>query len=152
MRIVTRESTADGKLIKCFIYLFFLILFLSFSAFWNFRRHFPEIADSLYGSLDPATQRTLEKERDSIGTNGTNSMSVSLRGSNTSLNSVPSGVISMCAVYVYLYRLNVYVVYMFESNSTHFLNLEFCLSSIHPNRPVIQLKLSMFFVFLSFPS
>uniref|UniRef100_A0A8D8J863 CLIP-associating protein n=1 Tax=Culex pipiens TaxID=7175 RepID=A0A8D8J863_CULPI len=38
-------------------------------AFWNFRRHFPEIADSLYGSLDPATQRTLEKERDSIGTN-----------------------------------------------------------------------------------
>uniref|UniRef100_A0A8D8DXQ8 CLIP-associating protein n=2 Tax=Culex pipiens TaxID=7175 RepID=A0A8D8DXQ8_CULPI len=62
-------------------------------AFWNFRRHFPEIADSLYGSLDPATQRTLEKERDSIGTNGTNSMSVSLRGSNTSLNSVPSGVI-----------------------------------------------------------
>ncbi|XP_039448966.1 CLIP-associating protein isoform X7 [Culex pipiens pallens] len=63
-------------------------------AFWNFRRHFPEIADSLYGSLDPATQRTLEKERDSIGTNGTNSMSVSLRGSNTSLNSVPSGVIT----------------------------------------------------------
>uniref|UniRef100_A0A1Q3FXH6 Putative microtubule associated-protein orbit n=1 Tax=Culex tarsalis TaxID=7177 RepID=A0A1Q3FXH6_CULTA len=62
-------------------------------AFWSFRRHFPEIADSLYASLDPATQRTLEKERDSIGTNGTNSMSVSLRGSNNSLNSVPSGVI-----------------------------------------------------------
>lgn len=103
MRIVTRESTADGKLIKCFIYfLFFSNIFIYFSAFWNFRRHFPEIADSLYGSLDPATQRTLEKERDSIGTNGTNSMSVSLRGSNTSLNSVPSGVISMCAVYVYL--------------------------------------------------
>uniref|UniRef100_A0A1Q3FX57 Putative microtubule associated-protein orbit n=1 Tax=Culex tarsalis TaxID=7177 RepID=A0A1Q3FX57_CULTA len=38
-------------------------------AFWSFRRHFPEIADSLYASLDPATQRTLEKERDSIGTN-----------------------------------------------------------------------------------
>lgn len=38
-------------------------------AFWNFRRHFPEVADSLYSSLDPATQRTMEKERDCIGTN-----------------------------------------------------------------------------------
>ncbi|XP_055625223.1 CLIP-associating protein isoform X5 [Toxorhynchites rutilus septentrionalis] len=62
-------------------------------AFWNFRRIFPEVADSLYSSLDPATQRTMEKDRDNIGTNGTNSMSVSLRGSNTSLNSVPGGVI-----------------------------------------------------------
>ncbi|XP_058054607.1 CLIP-associating protein [Anopheles bellator] len=44
-------------------------------AFWIFRRHFPELADSLYGSLDISTQRALERERDNLGTNGTNSMS-----------------------------------------------------------------------------
>ncbi|XP_053689926.1 CLIP-associating protein isoform X2 [Sabethes cyaneus] len=63
-------------------------------AFWSFRRHFPDLADQLYGSLDPATQRTLEKDRDCIATNGTNSMSVSLRGSNSSLNSVSGAVIT----------------------------------------------------------
>ncbi|XP_052861682.1 CLIP-associating protein [Anopheles cruzii] len=62
-------------------------------AFWIFRRHFPELADNLYGSLDISTQRALERERDNLGTNGTNSMSVSLRGSNSSLNSVSGGVI-----------------------------------------------------------
>ncbi|XP_035911778.1 CLIP-associating protein isoform X2 [Anopheles stephensi] len=62
-------------------------------AFWSFRRHFPDLADNLYGSLDISTQRTLERERDNLGTNGTNSMSVSLRGSNSSLNSVSGGVI-----------------------------------------------------------
>ncbi|XP_058466865.1 CLIP-associating protein isoform X2 [Malaya genurostris] len=62
-------------------------------AFWSFRRHFPDLADALYSSLDPATQRTLEKDRDIISTNGTNSLSVSLRGSNSSLNSVSGGVI-----------------------------------------------------------
>ncbi|XP_035911783.1 CLIP-associating protein isoform X7 [Anopheles stephensi] len=60
-------------------------------AFWSFRRHFPDLADNLYGSLDISTQRTLERERDNLGTNGTNSMSVSLRGSNSSLNSVSAG-------------------------------------------------------------
>jgi hypothetical protein len=64
------------------------------SAFWGFRRHFMEMADQLYGALDSATQRSIEKERDVLGTNGTNSMSASLRGSNSSLNSMPGGVIS----------------------------------------------------------
>lgn len=38
-------------------------------AFWSFRRHFPELADNLYSSFDPATQRTMEKDRDNFGTN-----------------------------------------------------------------------------------
>ncbi|XP_049292643.1 CLIP-associating protein isoform X7 [Anopheles funestus] len=38
-------------------------------AFWSFRRHFPDLADNLYGSLDISTQRTLERERDNLGTN-----------------------------------------------------------------------------------
>uniref|UniRef100_A0A2M4A609 Putative microtubule associated-protein orbit n=1 Tax=Anopheles triannulatus TaxID=58253 RepID=A0A2M4A609_9DIPT len=38
-------------------------------AFWLFRRHFPELADSLYGSLDISTQRALERERDNLGSN-----------------------------------------------------------------------------------
>ncbi|XP_055592282.1 CLIP-associating protein isoform X6 [Uranotaenia lowii] len=63
-------------------------------AFWSFRRHFPDLADNLYSSLDMATQRMMEKDRDNIGINGTNSLSVSLRGSNSSLNSVPGGVIT----------------------------------------------------------
>ncbi|XP_065094587.1 CLIP-associating protein isoform X3 [Ochlerotatus camptorhynchus] len=63
-------------------------------AFWSFRRHFQDLADNLYSSLDPATQRMMERDRDNLGTNGTNSMSVSLRGSNSSLNSVPGGVIT----------------------------------------------------------
>ncbi|KXJ72138.1 hypothetical protein RP20_CCG018774 [Aedes albopictus] len=63
-------------------------------AFWSFRRHFVDLADNLYSSLDPATQRMMERDRDNLGTNGTNSMSVSLRGSNSSLNSVPGGVIT----------------------------------------------------------
>jgi CLIP-associating protein 1/2 len=64
-------------------------------AYWGFRKHFPTEADQLYGSLDISTQRQVEKERDA-GSNGTNSMSASLRGSNTSLNSVAGGVLSMC--------------------------------------------------------
>lgn len=67
-----------------------------FRALWSYRRHFPELADQLYGSLDIPTQRACEKERDQLGTNGTNSMSASLRGSNSSLNSMPGGVLSMC--------------------------------------------------------
>jgi len=47
--------------------------------------------------LDIATQRQVEKEKDA-GSNGTNSMSASLRGSNTSLNSMPGSVLSMCDV------------------------------------------------------
>ncbi|XP_068142408.1 CLIP-associating protein [Drosophila tropicalis] len=36
-------------------------------AYWIFRRHFPELADQIYGSLDIAAQRALEKERDGGG-------------------------------------------------------------------------------------
>lgn len=64
-------------------------------AYWSFRKHFPSEADQVYGSLDIATQRQVEKEHDA-GSNGTNSMSASLRGSNSSLNSMPGGVLSMC--------------------------------------------------------
>ncbi|XP_062552162.1 CLIP-associating protein isoform X7 [Armigeres subalbatus] len=38
-------------------------------AFWSFRRHFQDLADSLYSSLDSATQRMMEKDRDNLGTN-----------------------------------------------------------------------------------
>lgn len=64
-------------------------------SYWSFRRHFPDLADQLYGSLDISTQKQVEKERDA-GSNGTNSMSASLRGSNSSLNSMPGAVYSMC--------------------------------------------------------
>ncbi|XP_030371941.1 CLIP-associating protein [Scaptodrosophila lebanonensis] len=33
-------------------------------AYWVFRRHFPELADQIYGTLDIAAQRALERERD----------------------------------------------------------------------------------------
>ncbi|XP_037906156.1 CLIP-associating protein isoform X9 [Hermetia illucens] len=64
-------------------------------AFWSFRRHFPDLADQMYSTLNPATQRALERERDLLSeANGTGSMNTSLRGSNTSLNSVSGGVIT----------------------------------------------------------
>lgn len=75
-----------------------MFVFIHFRAYWSFRAHFPTEADQLYGSLDISTQRQVEKERDA-GSNGTNSMSASLRGSNTSLNSVPGGALSMCDVF-----------------------------------------------------
>uniref|UniRef100_A0A336MCT2 CSON009687 protein n=1 Tax=Culicoides sonorensis TaxID=179676 RepID=A0A336MCT2_CULSO len=61
-------------------------------AFWGFRRHFPDLADNLFGNLDPSTQRSVDKERDG-GSSGVVSMSTSLRGSNSSLNSMPGGVL-----------------------------------------------------------
>lgn len=64
--------------------------------FWNFKRIFPDMGDQIYSNLDPSVQRALDRERDS-GTNGTGgSMSASLRGSNSSLNSMPGSVISTC--------------------------------------------------------
>uniref|UniRef100_A0A336M1C0 CSON009687 protein n=1 Tax=Culicoides sonorensis TaxID=179676 RepID=A0A336M1C0_CULSO len=36
-------------------------------AFWGFRRHFPDLADNLFGNLDPSTQRSVDKERDGAG-------------------------------------------------------------------------------------
>ncbi|XP_063699952.1 CLIP-associating protein isoform X4 [Culicoides brevitarsis] len=36
-------------------------------AFWGFRRHFPDLADQLFGNLDPSTQRSVDKERDGGG-------------------------------------------------------------------------------------
>lgn len=64
-------------------------------SFWTFKKHFPDLADNMFMNLDPTTQRALEKERDTHGSNGTGSMSASLRGSNSSLNSMSGGVISM---------------------------------------------------------
>lgn len=36
-------------------------------AYWAFRRHFPDLADQIYGTLDIAAQRALERERDGGG-------------------------------------------------------------------------------------
>ncbi|KAH8380473.1 hypothetical protein KR009_010921 [Drosophila setifemur] len=36
-------------------------------AYWAFRKHFPDLADQIYGTLDIAAQRALEKERDGGG-------------------------------------------------------------------------------------
>ncbi|KAM8709603.1 hypothetical protein ACLKA7_016417 [Drosophila subpalustris] len=36
-------------------------------AYWAFRRHFPDQADQIYGTLDIAAQRALERERDGGG-------------------------------------------------------------------------------------
>lgn len=61
-------------------------------SFWQFKRHFPVMADQLYNQLDAVTQRALEKERDSDDVdNGPDSgcMTASLRGSSSSLNSMP---------------------------------------------------------------
>lgn len=44
----------------------------------------------------------MEKERDATS-NGTNSMSASLRGSNSSLNSMPGAVLSTCLFVVFMY-------------------------------------------------
>lgn len=64
--------------------------------FWNFKRLFPDVGEQMYSNFDPSVQRALDRERDS-GTNGTGgSMSASLRGSNSSLNSMPGSVISTC--------------------------------------------------------
>lgn len=60
--------------------------------YWLFRRHFPVMADQLYNQLDPVTQRALEKDRDNDDVdNGPDSgcMTASLRGSSSSLNSMP---------------------------------------------------------------
>lgn len=68
--------------------------------YWEFRKHFPDLAENLYASLDTSTQKAIDRERSGASSNGTNSMSVSLRGSNSSLNSIPSSIISMCPVIV----------------------------------------------------
>lgn len=56
------------------------------------------MADQIYLTLDASTQKAVEREQDLMASNGTSSMSVSLRGSNSSLNSMPGGVISTCFV------------------------------------------------------
>ena len=100
MLIVRRDGTVEGEFFwKNFVITKFYYRKSIFRSFWHFRRHFPELGDNLYGSLDIPTQRALEKERDNLTTNGTNSMTASLRGSNSSLNSMPGisgGVLSMC--------------------------------------------------------
>lgn len=64
--------------------------------FWEFRQHFPDLADQIYNGVDPSVRKALDRERDATGSNGTGSMSASLRGSCTSLNSMPGSVISTC--------------------------------------------------------
>ncbi|XP_017843036.2 CLIP-associating protein [Drosophila busckii] len=46
-------------------------------AYWAYRRHFPELADQIYGTLDIAAQRALERERDG-GSGGINGSQQSL--------------------------------------------------------------------------
>lgn len=70
--------------------------------YWEFKRHFPDLAETLWNSLDVQTRRALEREREGTDSNGTNSMSASLRGSNSSLNSMPNSVISMCLLHFIL--------------------------------------------------
>lgn len=69
------------------------IIFSNFSAFWAFKKHFPDLADAMYMKMDSTTARAVDKERDIL--NGTGSMSASLRGSNSSLNSMLGVVSSM---------------------------------------------------------
>lgn len=95
MLMLKRDDTVEGKEIIFGSLIDDSNNFLYFRSYWSFRKHFPDHADQLYGSLDIATQRQVEKERDA-GSNGTNSMSASLRGSNSSLNSMPGAVYSMC--------------------------------------------------------
>lgn len=93
MQTTTLEGTVGG-LFDIYSKVGVVFLYSScFRAFWAFRRHFPDVADQVYGGLDPATQKTLEREREILSGNG-GSMSASLRGSNSSLNSMPGGVIS----------------------------------------------------------
>lgn len=63
-------------------------------AYWLFRKHFPVLADQLYTQMDSVTQRAVDKERDSddvdnMGGAENGSMTASLRGSSSSLNSMP---------------------------------------------------------------
>ncbi|XP_034659689.1 CLIP-associating protein [Drosophila subobscura] len=39
-------------------------------AYWAYRRHFPDLADQIYGNLDIAAQRALERERGDSGSGG----------------------------------------------------------------------------------
>ncbi|XP_020815964.1 CLIP-associating protein [Drosophila serrata] len=39
-------------------------------AYWAFRRHFPDLADQIYGTLDIAAQRALEREREGGSSSG----------------------------------------------------------------------------------
>lgn len=39
-------------------------------AYWVFRRHFPDLADQIYATLDIAAQKALERERDGGGVSG----------------------------------------------------------------------------------
>ncbi|CRL07696.1 CLUMA_CG020652, isoform B [Clunio marinus] len=50
-------------------------------SYWSFRKHFPDLADQLYGSLDISTQKQVEKERDA-GSNASNFRSVSAVDAN----------------------------------------------------------------------
>lgn len=66
--------------------------------YWGLKRHFPDLADAIYAAVDPSVQKALDREQDLLASNGTGSMSASLRGSNSSLNSMPGSVISRCCL------------------------------------------------------
>lgn len=55
-------------------------------AYWAFRQHFPDMADQIYGTLDIAAQRALEREREGGGVGG-GSGSSGTNGSQHSLDS-----------------------------------------------------------------
>lgn len=98
MQIVMQDSIVEGKILFSFFYFEDKIncfCFFFYRNFWGFKKHFPDLADQMYQNFDSATLRAIDKERDNPGQNGTGSMSASLRGSNSSLNSMP-GVISTC--------------------------------------------------------
>lgn len=70
--------------------------------YYALKRHFPDLADNIYNSVDPSIQKALDREHDLMQSNGTGSMSASLRGSNSSLNSMPGSVISTCCLFLYV--------------------------------------------------
>lgn len=89
------------------------------------------MADNLYASLDAQTQKALERERDGSESNGTNSMSASLRGSNSSLNSMPNSVISMCCYVLYAFYIFFVRFVLLYNHSVQFRSLTFFFWIIH---------------------
>lgn len=104
--------------------------------FWGLKRHFPDLADSIYANVDPSIQKALDREQDLMATNGTGSMSASLRGSNSSLNSMPGSVISMCRLYVYVVVL--YCLLLCVAIFSGFDFVTFCFSSCAADAAILS--------------
>ncbi|KAH8319505.1 hypothetical protein KR067_012124 [Drosophila pandora] len=58
-------------------------------AYWIFRRHFPELADQIYGTLDIAAQRALEREREGGGSGSSCGTSVESRRTVSRIGRAP---------------------------------------------------------------